>query len=309
VFRIWCLEFAQVIDIMSNTLYQTLNTKHEILNTYSENGNYRMGDKRLPGILILILLLLAACVSDPQLQDQNALLNKELKHVRLELYRAEEKIKSLDAQLVQLEQTQKDCCEELADLKAKNTYLKNINSQLSQNVERLNNDLKKKKSVIKLQDKVIRLLDDTKKTIANSLRDEIAAQDIEIVEMEDTLKVVFIDKILFDSGSAEINERGRQLLLAMAESIRDHNDENIVVRGHTDYLPLGPNLKEKFPSNWELSVSRATAVVRFLQKEGRLQPERLSACGYSFYRPVASNKNREGRRQNRRIEIILGPSK
>ena len=267
-----------------------------------------MGNKRFPGILILVPLLLAACISDPQLQDQNALLNKELKHVRFELYQAEEKIKSLDAQLVQLEDTQKSRYEELEDMKAKNTYLKNINSQLSQNLERLNNDLKKKKSVIKLQDKVIRLLDDTKKTIATSLKDEIAAQDIEIVEMEDTLKVVFIDKILFDSGSVEINEKGKQLLLALAESIRDHNDERIVVEGHTDNLPLGPTLREKFPSNWELSVARATAVVRFLQKEGRLQPQRISACGYSFYRPVASNKNREGRRQNRRIEIILGPS-
>jgi chemotaxis protein MotB len=267
-----------------------------------------MGNKRFPGILILVLLMLAACASDPQLQDQNALLDKELKHVRVELYEAEEKIKSLDARLVQLEKTRKDCYEELADLKAKNTYLKNINSQLSQNIERLDNDLKKKKSVIKLQDKVIRLLDDTKKTIATSLKDEIAAQDIEIVEMEDTLKVVFVDKILFDSGSAEINKKGKQLLLVMAESIRDHDDERIVVQGHTDNLPLGPTLKEKFPSNWELSVARATAVVRFLQKEGGLQPDRLSACGYSFYRPVASNKNREGRRQNRRIEIILGPS-
>jgi chemotaxis protein MotB len=74
-------------------------------------------------------------------------------------------------------------------------------------------------------------------------------------------------------------------------------------------MPLGPALKEKFPSNWELSVARAAAVVRFLQKEGRLQPERLSARGYSFYQPVASNETKEGRHQNRRIEIVLGPSK
>ena len=267
-----------------------------------------MGNKRFPGILILVPLLLAACISDPQLQDQNALLNKELKHVRFELYEAEEKIKSLDTQLVKLEDTQKNCCEELADLKAKNTYLKNINSQLSQNIERLNSDLKKKKSVIRLQDKVIRLLDDTKKTIATSLKDEIAAQDVEIVEMADTLKVVFIDKILFDSGSAEINEKGKRLLQVVAESVRANPDESILVEGHTDNLPLGPTLKEKFPSNWELSVARAAAVVRFLQKEGGVQPQRLAAHGYSFYRPVASNKNKEGRRQNRRIEIILSPS-
>ncbi|MGD9080133.1 MAG: OmpA family protein, partial [Desulfobacterales bacterium] len=75
---------------------------------------------------------------------------------------------------------------------------------------------------------------------------------------------------------------------------------------HTDDRPLGPALKEKFPSNWELSVARAAAVVRFLQKDGGVQPERLAAHGYSFYRPVATNKNKEGRRQNRRIEIILG---
>jgi len=268
-----------------------------------------MGNRRFIRVLSLVVLLLAACVSDPQLQDQNALLHTELKHTRIELYEAEEKIKSLEAQLAQLAQTQRRCNEKLADLKSKNTYLESINLRLSQNVERLNNDLGKKKSVIKLQDKVIRLLDDTKKTIATSLKDEIAAQDIEIVETEDTLKVVFIDKILFDSGSVEIKQKGKKLLLVVAESVRAHKDESILVEGHTDNMPLGPALKEKFPSNWELSVARAAAVVRFLQKEGRLQPERLSARGYSFYRPAASNKNTEGRRQNRRIEIILSPSK
>jgi peptidoglycan hydrolase CwlO-like protein len=93
-----------------------------------------MGNKRFLSILCLAMVLLVGCVSDPQLQDQNDMLNTELKHVRVELYEAEEKIKSLDAQLVQLGQAQKDCSEKLADLKAKNTYLKNINLQLSQNV-------------------------------------------------------------------------------------------------------------------------------------------------------------------------------
>ena len=268
-----------------------------------------MGKALLAAVFSFAMLLLAACVSDPQLQDQNTLLNKELKHTRIELYEAREKIKSLDTRLAGLEQTQKDCSEKLGELEAKNTYLKNINLQLSKKIDRLNHDLKKKKSVIKLQDKVIRLLDDTKKTITTSLKDEIAAQNIEVVETEDTLKVVFVDKILFDSGSVEINEKGRQLLLVVAESVRAQKDECILVEGHTDNRPLGPALKEKFPSNWELSAARAAAVVRFLQKEGQLNPERLAAHGYSYYRPVASNKNEEGRRQNRRIEIILGPAR
>jgi chemotaxis protein MotB len=66
-------------------------------------------------------------------------------------------------------------------------------------------------------------------------------------------------------------------------------------------------LRQRFPSNWELSTARAAAVARFFQQEGGIQPQRLSARGYSFYRPVAANKTVEGRRQNRRIEIILGP--
>jgi chemotaxis protein MotB len=274
-----------------------------------------MSEKRFIAVLSLAWLLLTACVSHQQMQDQNAALNKELKLVRLELYEAEEKIKSLDAELIKLQQTNTGCNEKLTDLQSKNTYLKNINlklskniEQLSQNVEQLNNDLQKKKSIIKLQNKVIRLLDDTKNTIATSLKEEIEAEEIELVEMEDTLKVVFIDKILFDSGSVEINEKGQKILLVVADSIRAHKDQNLLVEGHTDNTPLSPALKERFPSNWELSAARAAAVVRFLQKEGQLQPERLSARGYSYYRPVSSNQTKEGRHQNRRIEIILGPS-
>lgn len=275
-----------------------------------------MGNKRFIAVLSLVWLLLTACVSHQQLQDQNRVLNTELKHARIELYEAEEKIKSLNAELSKLQKENTHSTEKLTDLQSKNTYLKNINirlsqniERLSQNVERLNNDLKKKKSVIKLQNKVIRLLDDTKKTIATSLKEEIAAQEIELVEMEDTLKVVFIDKILFDSGSVEINQKGKKILLVVADSVRAHRVQNLLVEGHTDNMPLGPTLKERFPSNWELSATRAAAVVRFLQKKGRLQPERLSARGYSYFRSVASNETKEGRHQNRRIEIILGPSK
>ena len=277
--------------------------------------NDLMGKKRFIAVLSLAWLLLTACVPHQQMQDQNAVLNKELKLVRLELYETEEKIKSLDAELIKLQQTNTVCNEKIADLQSKNTYLQNINlklskniEQLSQNVEQLNNDLQKKKSIIKLQNKVIRLLDDTKKTIATSLKEEIEAEEIELVELEDTLKVVFIDKILFDSGSVEINQKGQKILLVVADSIRAHKDQNLLVEGHTDNTPLSPALKERFPSNWELSTARAAAVVRFLQKEGQLQPERLSARGYSYYRPVASNQIKEGRHQNRRIEIILGPS-
>ncbi len=268
-----------------------------------------MGNRASIGLLLLLVFALQACVADQQqLQDQNALLQDELKHLQSQLYESEQRIQSQNAEIARLQKAEAACNQNLTDLKAKNASLKNINLKLTQKVKRLTAALEKNKSVIKLQNKVIGLLDDTKKTIATSLKDEIAAQQVALVEQEDTLKVVFIDKILFDSGSIEINEKGKALLRALAESIRQQKDQIVLVEGHTDNMPLGPSLKARFPSNWELSVARAAAVARFLQEEGLLQPQRLSARGYSYYRPVASNKTIAGRRQNRRIEIILSPS-
>jgi chemotaxis protein MotB len=267
-----------------------------------------MRDRLFVTVTGFTCVVLFACATNKPPQDQSAALKTELRYSQFQLHEAEEKIKTLDAELIKSKEMGIICNEELTKLKTRHTYLKNINLQLSQNVEQMNRDLAKKKSVIQLQEKVIRLLDDTKKTIENSLKDEIAAQNIEIVEFEDKLKVVFVDKILFDSGSVEVNEKGKELLLVVAESIRDYKGQNVVVEGHTDNVALGPSLKKKFPSNWELSTARAAAVVRFLQKRGQLPPERLSARGYSYYRPVASNQTTEGRRQNRRIEIIFGPS-
>lgn len=252
----------------------------------------------------LFLFLTNACVS----RHQYMALEAELKASRLQLKQADKKYQQLEADLINSEKIKSQCVKDLTNLQVRNAYLKNINRQFSEAVKNLKVDLNKKKSIIQLQEKVIRLLDDTKKTIETSLKDQIEDQDVEVVEIEDRLKVVFIDKILFDPGSYEISEKGEELLLVIAESIRDDNDQNIVVQGHTDNVPIKSGLRKRFPSNWELSTARAAAVVRFLQEKGGLQPERLEASGFSYYRPVASNHTEEGRRQNRRIEIILGPS-
>jgi len=186
-------------------------------------------------------------------------------------------------------------------------YQKKINMQLAGRIEKLELEMKKKQSVIKLQKEIISLLDDTKKTIETSLKDQIAKQEIEVVNMEDKLKVIFIDKILFDSGSSNINSSGKKLLLRMAGFLRDNKKQNIMIEGHTDNVPLKARLKKRFAGNWELSTARAAAIAGFLQEKGGLYPKRLSACGYSCYLPVAPNNTKKGRRQNRRIEIILAP--
>lgn len=196
---------------------------------------------------------------------------------------------------------------ELADVQSSYEYQKIINMQLVGRIEKLELEMKKKQSVIKLQKEVISLLDDAKKTIETSLKGQMAQQEIEVVNMEDKLKVIFIDKILFNSGSSNINNSGEKLLSRMAGFLRDNKKQNILIEGHTDNVPLKARLKKRFASNWELSTARAAAIACFFQKKGGMDPKRLSACGYSCYRPVAPNNTEKGRRQNRRIEIILVP--
>jgi len=204
-----------------------------------------------------------------------------------------------------LEQEQKN----LADLENRYNNLENEKQDLIQTSRDLNLKLEKEKTVVKEKTKVISDLEDTKKKIEEGLKQQIANQQIKIEEIEGKLKLTFIDKILFNSGSTRINEKGKEILLSFAESIQEDRNHNILVEGHTDNVGVGQALKNKFPSNWELSTSRSSTVVRFLQEKGGIEPERLSAIGYSYFKPVASNDDEEGRSQNRRIEIILTRTK
>jgi chemotaxis protein MotB len=253
----------------------------------------------------IAFFLLAACVPLPQyMKIENELDESDSGKEKLEtrMKQAEDRINRLDLELRNCEASRNQSLK----VKAQNTYLKKINQQLLDNMKRLKLDLNKKKSVIQLQGQVIQLLDDTKKTIETSLKDQIAAQEVAVIEEDDKLKVIFVDKILFDSGSAKINDRGMELLQIMAGALKDNKAQNIVVEGHTDNVPLSAGLKKRFSSNWELSTARAAAVVWVFQEQAGIEPERLSARGYSFYRPVAPNTTEAGRHQNRRIEIILG---
>ena len=268
-------------------------------------------------VLCIFVLLLGACIPMPLYKETQT----ELEQTRIQRDEAQKALEDLRAiheqdatqlQWTELELSYSEAARsqlstDLKQLQIQNAYLKNINQQQQRNIKALKQELEKRRSVIQLQGQVIQLLDDTKKTIETSLKDQIAAQEIEIVEMDDKLKVIFVDKILFDSGSVEITPGGKELLMVMAGSLRENKEQNIVVEGHTDDVPLGAALRKRFPSNWELSTARAAAVAHFFQQAGGIQPERLSARGYSYYRPVTSNETEAGRHQNRRIEIILGP--
>ena len=203
-----------------------------------------------------------------------------------------------------LAETQK----QLDVLQQRNRVLLDENGRLIEANEALRLELQQEKLAVLQKDEKISDLEKTRREIESNLKDQIAQKDIKIEEIEGRLKVTFVDKILFDSGSVTIKDKGQQALLSLADSFRNNPDQNIIVEGHTDDMKIGPALQQRFPTNWELSTARATAVVRFLQEKGSIAPERLTASGFSFYKPVAANDTEEGRRQNRRIEIIMVPN-
>lgn len=254
-------------------------------------------------ILCFIFALLSACVPKEQYLALEANQHKTMK----QLDQLERKMADTDLRLQNSEESRLKCFEDLSVLQERYEDLENRNMTLSRDAENLRVGLQRRKSTVHHQKKVIQQLDETKSKIETSLKTEIAKQTIKLEEMEGKLKLTFVDKILFDTGKVEIKDRGKELLLEIAVTLNEDKGHNIWVEGHTDNVPIGKLLKERFPSNWELSAARAAAVVRFLQEESGLEPERLSASGYSYFRPVESNDTPEGRSQNRRIEIILVP--
>ena len=195
------------------------------------------------------------------------------------------------------------------NLQAQISDLNSEKKRLLDTIEGLKKELKQEKLTVQQKEKEVSELDKTRREIETSLKDQIAQKDIKLEEIEGKLKVTFVDKILFDSGSVKVKPKGQEVLLKLADSFRDSEDEKIAVEGHTDNVQIGSALLDRFPTNWELSTARATAVVRFLQEKGNIAPERLTASGFGFYRPVAENETPEGRKQNRRIEIILVPER
>ena len=136
------------------------------------------------------------------------------------------------------------------------------------------------------------------------LQAEIQADQVEIQQLQNRLKVTVVNEILFAEGGWELDQKGRQTLNKIAPALKNLTNQRIEVNGYTDNVPIGPELKSRFPSNWELSTARATEVVRYLIKEG-VNPQLLSATGFGEQDPVASNSTAAGRAKTRRIEIVL----
>ena len=153
----------------------------------------------------------------------------------------------------------------------------------------------------------IQRLTRTHEELTKSLEDEIAKGDIKIKQVKDRLTINMVDRVLFDSGQSHVKPTGLKVLKQVSDILKNVTDKQIRIEGHTDNVPIGAKLKERFPTNWELSTARATSVVRYLIEEGGVDRANLSAVGYADTKPIAGNDAEDGRTANRRIEIALYP--
>lgn len=257
-----------------------------------------------------------------QLQLKSLSLEKETARLKEDNLELEE---ILQAKSDTLSKNIVDLRDNITELKKENILLKEENKDLRQNLETLQMDvsnfrdqilaLRKKNEVLQSKTKdlerqreeEILSMKGTYENLLENMKSEIEKGKITITQLRGKLKVNMLDEILFDSGETTIKPQGVEVLKRVGNILLNVKDKAINIEGHTDNVPIGAELSKKYPTNWELSVVRATNVARYLQEKSGINPSLLSATGYGEYKPVASNETEEGKAKNRRIEIVLVP--
>ncbi len=150
----------------------------------------------------------------------------------------------------------------------------------------------------------VKQIEDAKTLLEQRLKNEIRDKQVKLDITKRGLVITFVDEILFDSGKAELKKDAYPVLDKVVGVIKEKvRDRNIGIEGHTDNQPIKYS---GWKSNWELSAARATTVLHYLEEAG-INPAQLQAVGYGEYRPVSTNDTKEGRRQNRRVEVVILP--
>ncbi len=228
---------------------------------------------------------------------------------------AQQKISDIQAKLTAIESAKAELEKSKAGLESSNAQLlKDMDSSKSELQQRLadmtreKQEIEKQKSEIERQkQEEVSKLKNTYEDLVKDMKSEIEQGSIQITQLQNKLSVNMVDKILFNSGEADVNPAGKKVLERVANVLKKVQNKQIRIEGHTDNVPIGGALKEKFPSNWELSTARATTVARYLSEVCGINPGIVSAAGYAHFRPIADNSTNEGKSKNRRIEITLVP--
>jgi chemotaxis protein MotB len=206
--------------------------------------------------------------------------------------------------LKELQNTQAEIIEKEDELRKLEDNLRSERSKLNaykKELEEKNARLVELESVLHRKDSVVNVLKDKVSRALIGFSDEGLAVDIRNGKVYVSLE----EQLLFRSGSTVVDPKGVSALKKLADVLGKNPDINIMVEGHTDDVPYIPG--EAIKDNWDLSVKRATAIVRILMENPNIDGGRIIAAGRSKYAPVDPQKTSEARRKNRRTEIILTP--
>jgi len=235
-----------------------------------------------------------AMAQNRALNDQNIAAMAEIDRLK-NIFQA--RSQQQQEQLSALEQQQQE-------LEAQQEQQQQRYQQLLDNKQQLEQELERER--IAREARLAKMANTYNSLVAN-LEQEIERGEITINKLKDKLTVNLVEKILFPSGSADLTPAGIKVIRQVGDILKEVDDKDIRVEGHTDNLGISKALQAKFPSNWELSAARAANVVRVLQREVGIPGEKLEIGAYGPFHPVSSNDTPEGRAQNRRIQIVLVP--
>jgi chemotaxis protein MotB len=240
-------------------------------------------------------------------------LRKRISEITAESQGLRKRISEIEEKFSGLQTEKERLTAERNDLEARfNTFKEDTNRTIEEQRNR-NSELEGDKQMLdesiallkKSKEAEVTTVNKTYEKLLAEMEGEIEQGQIAITELQGKLTVDVLDKILFDSGQAEVKPEGLAVLKRVVEILMTVTDRMIRIEGHTDNIPV-MRVRERYPTNWELSAARALNVTRYLEKEG-IDPSILSAAAFGEYQPVAENDTPEGRAKNRRIAIILLP--
>lgn len=187
-------------------------------------------------------------------------------------------------------------------------FLYSSNENVKQALQACEKNLsEQQEKVTEMTEVQMKQMKSTYETLVSDLKGQIEKHEVTIKDFQEALSLTFVDRILFEFGKADLTPEGNKVLKKVGEALKNIKGKKIRVTGHTDNVPIRPDYEYKFPTNWELSAARAATVVRYFQEKVGLDPKDMEAVGRSFYQPIAGNETKEGRAQNRRVEILIAP--
>jgi chemotaxis protein MotB len=221
-------------------------------------------------------VMVGGCVSTGEYEKLEAEKNQEIATLQKQRGGLQEQVQALQSQKTSLEQQQAELRRQIDALEQQKAQLLVASQQNTSQYDAL----------------------------VRNLTEEVKKGQLQVRQYKDMLTVDVAEQLFFDSGRANLKDTGKEVLKKVGEALKGYEDKVIRIVGHTDNVPISKAAQKVFPSNWELSVARATNVVHYLQEVG-IPPERMIASGRAEYQPVAENDTPEGRKKNRRIEITL----